>query len=308
MTTGSTNTKRFGLSQLWNSFERVGWLGGAAALLLAVLLGMIWSVFFWVCFISGTVILVATRRADRISPSGGIVAPVDGRLVSVEDVVPPVELKIGTEPMTRLRISSAPGKVASVWSPQDATFASLIIEEGDPQNFYAGSADKAGLRKAYMGFEAAGGDLFGVALVTGALGPRIDVDIRMGSEQKLGDHIAKRRLGGWCDLYLPTGVSLDVLIGQVLVGGETRLVREAVEAAPASSKESSDTLEDIVEEPLEATNDDAAIDDVSEDVDTDITETATPEAAEDDETPDAAAARMFERLKRETKKKKKKSD
>lgn len=306
MTTETKASKRFSLSAIWNSFDREGWLGGLAAFLIAVLLGTLWSVLFWLGVIITIIVFLATRTAHRVSPNSGILAPVDGQLVAIEEAVPPIELKIGTEPMLRLRIASGFGAPNPVWAPQSSTFASLIIEEGDPQSFVALSADKAGLRKAYLGFEATSGELFGVALITGALGPRIDVDIRMGSEHKLGEKIAKRRLGGWCDVYLPTGTELDVLLGQTLVGGETRLSVSRANVDPLR-EDMPEELEDIVKRDETRTEEEESSDgdSVSE---TPAEEAPAPEPeaslSKDEDSPDKAAARMFERLKRETKKSK----
>jgi phosphatidylserine decarboxylase len=42
---------------------------------------------------------------------------------------------------------------------------------------------------------------------------------------RLGRAFGTRRLGGWCDLYLPAGLSVVVWPGQTLVGGETVIGR-----------------------------------------------------------------------------------
>jgi len=65
--------------------------------------------------------------------------------------------------------------------------------------------------------------------------------------------IGKRRLGGWCDLYLAADAKLLVSVGQTLIGAETalcRLLRTSEEDLQGSETEAveetaKETLEDV---------------------------------------------------------------
>jgi phosphatidylserine decarboxylase len=84
--------------------------------------------------------------------------------------------------------------------------------------------DDEGLTRAYVSFESAG-EQAGLALSTGGFGPRIELDVETGDVVRLGRAFGTRRLGGWCDLYLPASLNILVWPGQTLIGGETVIGR-----------------------------------------------------------------------------------
>lgn len=300
MSNDGQSYKRRGIMGAIGDVDREGWLAVLAAIVLAILLGMILNLFFWIGMIAAVVLYLATRGAKRVSPPNGYVSPVDGQVISIEEAVPPLELKLGTEPMQRIRIASSPISTNPIWSATDVTFASQIIEEGDPQKFYAGNPDQVGLKKAFLGFETASGKGLGLIVTTGALGPRLDVDARMGQELKTGDQLGKCRLGGWCDVYLPLGTEFVVRPGQTLIGAETHLAvqKETRRVAADISDVASSELEDVVREAEDLAEDTPAAEKTDDTVtDTDI----ASEIGSDD--PEKEAAKQFERLKRETEKK-----
>lgn len=283
MSSNGHEFKRRGIMGLIGLVDREGWLAILAAMVLGILLGMIWSPLLWVGLFSAIVIFFASRGASRITSETGYVSPVDGIAISMDEAVPPLELKLGTEPMQRLRIASSPVSSNPIWTVADATFGSQIIEEGDPQKFYAGSAEGAGLKRAFLGFETKSGKSLGLIVTTGALGPRLDIDARIGRELTLGDQIGKRRLGGWCDVYLPLGTDWVIRPGQTLIGGETMLsLEKQTRRVSADVAEETTDLEDVIRHAEVMAE--------------------TEEVAETDNDPEAAAARQFERLKRETEK------
>lgn len=207
----------------------IDWEGVAAALtalLIGLLLGMLWSGFFWIGFAAMVVALMAGRWARRTAPdlADGIVAPCDGVIVSVSRTDPPGELRMTDSTTTRIRISTSPAATNRLYTPIAGTLESLITEDGDRSVPFAMRPDTDGLAVSYLLFESRGQQA-GVRLATGGLGPRQDLEVEAGDILRLGRVFGKRRLGGWCDVYVPAGAGQLVWPGQTLIGGETVLGR-----------------------------------------------------------------------------------
>ena len=218
--------KRF--AWLRSDFELVGLAGALAAWLVGVLLGLVWDPLFWLGFLAAALILIATRRAQRTSPTdaGAIVSPVDGVVASVTHTTAPSELRLPPADHVRIRIASSPLSMNGVHAPLAGEVASMVMEAGEPSVVIAMNADAHGLANAYMSFSAAD-QIIGVRLATGGFGPRLDIDIESGDPVRLGRRVGVRRAGGWCDIYLPAELDVAVWPGMSLVAAETRLTTGA---------------------------------------------------------------------------------
>lgn len=219
----------------------------AGAFLAALLLGWIWGPLFWIGFAAMLLALAAGRWSRRSPPdvADGIVAPCDGVVLSIEQDEPPTALRLSASRFVRVRIASAPVTTNKLYTPIAGGVDLISVVQGEPSVPLAFRPDDDGLTRAYITFESAG-EQAGLALATGGLGPRIELDVETGDIVRLGRAFGTRRLGGWCDLYLPAGVTPLVWQGQTLVGGETVIGR------------------------LRTTEEDAFV--------VDVTETVTPEA------------------------------
>ena len=207
----------------------VDWEGVAAALgalLVAVLLGALWSPLFWIGFAGVVIALMAARWSHRTPPdlANGIVAPCDGVVVSVGRADAPSELRLSESGTTRIRIASSPSATNKVYTPIAGSVESLIFESGENTVPLAARADDDGLTRAFVTFESRGQQV-GVRLASGGFGPRIDLATQAGDIVRLGRPFGTRRLGGWCDVFVPKEVGLLVWPGQTLVGGETVMGR-----------------------------------------------------------------------------------
>lgn len=204
-------------------FDLEGIVGFLAAWLLGVLLGMVWGPLFWIAFIPGVILLFATRTAERVTSddSDQLVAPCDGVIVSVEEADAPDDLRM-SGPCVRIRISSSPFSANNIHAPIAGAIDRVDRLEGEPRAFAAMQPDTEGLARLFVAF-AGEGLRVGLAVATGGLGPRLEVKSDAGDRVRKGRTVATRRLGGWCDLYLPADVDGAAVIqpGRILVGGET---------------------------------------------------------------------------------------
>lgn len=222
-------------------FDLEGIGGAAAAWLVGVLLGWLWWPLFWVGFVAAIIILMATRSQARVSPdlANLIIAPCDGIVHSIERALPPTELRLEGGDWLRVRIASTPFSTNPVYAVLTGEIASVIMEEPDPSVFTASHADTPGLAVAHIALESLGRQI-GCTVSTGGLGPRLEMISEAGDPVRAGRMIGKRRLGGWCDLYLGVDTKLMVQTGQTLIGAETvmcRLLGASDEAAGAAFDE-----------------------------------------------------------------------
>lgn len=276
-----------------------GVAAAAGAFLASLLLGWIWSPLFWIGFAAMLTALAAGRWSRRSPPdvADGVVAPCDGVVVSIERSEPPTALRLSSENLVRVRISSSPVSTNKLYTPIAGGVDLISVAQGEPSVPMALRPDDDGLTRAYITFESAG-ERAGLALATGGLGPRIELDVEPGDVVRLGRAFGTRRLGGWCDLYLPAGLSVLVWPGQTLIGGETVIGRMRSGADEAFVIDAQDTAApEPRREPTVAVAAAAAakatdgVDEAEEDVFDDYPEPDEVEAPED---PAAIFARLRE--------------
>ena len=271
------------------------WEGVAAALaalLLALLLGWIWSPLFWLGFVLMVVVLFASRYAKRTPPelANAIIAPCDGRIVSIEPADVPEELRLSGAAMTRIRITSAPSATNRIYAPISGGLKSVILLPGDSSVVFAARPDDDGLVVVNLGFESLGQHV-GVRLASGGFGPRIDVQADAGDAVLAGKPVAVRRLGGWCDVYVPENVGPLVWVGQSVVGGETVMGRLKRDDEDATENDASATPDDEIEPAEEA---EEAAETVSDDEESAIEDLPEPDEVDTPEDPAVMLARIKE--------------
>lgn len=227
-----------------SGFDLEGVVGFLAAWLLGILLAMVWEPLFWLAFIPGILILFATRTVERVTPQTEehVVTPCDGVVVSMVETEAPAALRMAG-PAIRIRISSSPFVANNIHAPIAGAIDRIEREEGDPKSFAAMKAETEGLERLSMVFSS---DVLrtGFVLATGALGPRLDVKADAGDRILKGKTVATRRLGGWCDVYVPARSPGAAVVepGRTLVGGETILWDLHMNAAEAPFEPSRDDL------------------------------------------------------------------
>ena len=225
-------------------FDLEGLGFGGLALVLAIILGglhWILGFIFFVCFV---VIMLAARDSDRTSPTKDnlVLSPCDGVIESVSAVSPPRELRWDTQEVVRVRISSSPFSVNGIRSAITGNVDSFLIEPGAPSALST-DADNADLREAFI---LVGGDehAIGLRVATGGFGPRLDIDLEAGDGVRAGRKIGVRRLGGWCDVFMPASATTSLEPGMSVVGGES-VLSDLSDLAPSYDR-STMVVEEVV--------------------------------------------------------------
>lgn len=218
----SDENERQSLPWMRTAFDWEAVAAAAGAFLAALLLGWIWSPLFWIGFAAMVLALAAGRWSRRSPPdlAYGVVAPCDGVVVSVGYGDAPAALRMTGESLVRVRIASSPASTNKLYAPMAGGVAIVSLKQGEPSSPIAPKPDADGLSRAYVTFESQG-EQAGVVLATGGLGPRIELSVDPGDVVRLGRSFGTRRLGGWCDVFLPADIRTHVWAGQTLTGGET---------------------------------------------------------------------------------------
>jgi phosphatidylserine decarboxylase len=197
-------------------------IGGGAAMLLGLVLLGGW--LFWLGLLFTGFCLYFFRDPERVPPGrpGLVIAPADGKVVSVAPAVPPEELGLGPAPRWRVAIFLSVLDVHVNRMPVDGTVTRVAYRHG---KFLSANLDKASEENERNAIALAlpdGRDL-AVVQIAGLVARRILSDAKVGDVVQAGERFGIIRFGSRTDVYLPEGVQPVVSVGQTMIGGETVL-------------------------------------------------------------------------------------
>ncbi|NHN92021.1 phosphatidylserine decarboxylase [Acetobacter sicerae] len=162
------------------------------------------------------------RDPERIAPAreGLVLAPADGRIVSIEKIAPPVELGMGETPVWRVATFLSVLDVHVNRMPVAGTVTRIAYHEG---KFLNASLDKASTdnERNAMSITLPDGRMVAVVQIAGLIARRIVCSVKEGERLEAGERFGLIRFGSRTDVYLPPGVEPLVEVGQTMIGGET---------------------------------------------------------------------------------------
>jgi phosphatidylserine decarboxylase len=204
----------------------LGALTGAAWLFWPLMALTLWSIYFF-------------RDPPRSVPQddGVLIAPADGLVQMIVDAVPPPELGLGGEALTRVSIFLS---VFDVHINRAPCAASVDIVAYRPGKFVNASADKASddNERMAVALRRSDGRMIGCVQIAGWVARRIVCYIKPGQTVAAGERFGHIRFGSRTDLYLPPGARLLVAPGQRMIGGETIMAElDPVAAGPRQAIE-----------------------------------------------------------------------
>jgi phosphatidylserine decarboxylase len=194
-------------------------IGGVVAVAIGVVVGA------WLCWLGLIFTLFCLfffRDPERVPPPrpGMVVAPADGRVVSVALAVPPAELGLGVLPRWRVSIFLSVLNVHVNRMPADGTVTRIAYRHGAFVNAALDKASEKNERNA-LALRIPDGREMAVVQIAGLIARRIVCSVREGDALQAGDRFGIIRFGSRTDLYLPDGVRALVAVGQTMIGGET---------------------------------------------------------------------------------------
>jgi phosphatidylserine decarboxylase len=205
-------------------------IGGVVVAVLGGLLLGAWA--FWLGVAFASFCLYFFRDPARVAPGrpGLVLAPADGKVVSVAPAVPPAELGLGAAPRWRVGIFLSVMDVHVNRVPAEGTVTRIAYRHGAFVNASLDKASEDNERNAIALALPDGRDM-AVVQIAGLIARRILCDIREGEVVRAGERFGIIRFGSRTDLYLPEGVRPLVAEGQTMIGGETVIADLAAAAA-----------------------------------------------------------------------------
>jgi len=162
------------------------------------------------------------RDPKRTIPvrDGLLVSPADGVISLIEKTMPPPELDIEKEELTRISVFMNVFNCHVNRSP----IAGKVVEINyRPGKFFNASLDKASVdnERNSLVLQIPDGRQIVVVQIAGLVARRIVSFVKPKQTLRIGQRFGLIRFGSRVDIYLPTGVQPLVCIGQIMVSGET---------------------------------------------------------------------------------------
>lgn len=196
-------------------WDPLGWLGVGAT---------VWCYYFF-------------RDPVRTIPTneGLVVSPADGIVSLVEPAVPPAELGLGPEALTRVSVFMDVFNCHVNRAPVEGTVTAVAYRPG---KFLNASLDKASddNERNSLAIRVADGRQIAVVQIAGLVARRIMCWTDKGAQLRTGERFGLIRFGSRLDVYLPDGVAPLVAVGQTMVAGETVLAELGRETGPRPAR------------------------------------------------------------------------
>jgi phosphatidylserine decarboxylase len=196
-------------------------------IVLTVLAGYFSQFFGWIFLILTLWVCYFFRDPERVTPLGEglVVSPADGRVNLISTVLPPPELDLPPEPMTRIsvfmnvfdcHVNRVPvtGRIGQIhYTP--GLFLNAELDKASEDNERNGLV----METQHKGLSIR----IGVVQIAGLVARRIVGFVSAGDSLSVGERFGLIRFGSRVDVYLPKGTRVLVGLGQKAVAGETVL-------------------------------------------------------------------------------------
>jgi len=196
-------------------WDPLGWLGVGAT---------VWCYYFF-------------RDPVRTIPTdeGLVVSPADGIVSLIEPAVPPAELGLGPEALTRVSVFMNVFNCHVNRAPVEGTVTAVSYRPG---KFLNASLDKASTdnERNSLAIRVADGRQIAVVQIAGLVARRIMCWTDKGAHLRTGERFGLIRFGSRLDVYLPDGVAPLVAVGQTMIAGETVLAELGRDTGPRPAR------------------------------------------------------------------------
>jgi phosphatidylserine decarboxylase len=212
------------MSTFVKPMHREGYKFVSAFALATLVLFWLWDPLGWVGVGLTVWCYYFFRDPERVTPmrEGLMISPADGVISLLEPAVPPQELGLGPQPMTRISVFMNVFNCHVNRAPIGGQISRIAYRPG---KFFNASLDKASVdneRNALV-ITMADGRQIAVVQIAGLVARRILCEVREGQAIRTGERFGMIRFGSRLDIYLPEGVAPLVCLGQSTIAGETVL-------------------------------------------------------------------------------------
>lgn len=216
--------------------HKEGYVFVIAFFVASLLLGLIAAPLFWIGLVLTLWCAYFFRDPERVIPQDDdiIVSPADGRVSSVQMVVPPAELDLGSEPMLRISVFMNVFDCHVNRSPARGRVSQIVYRPGQ---FVNAELDKASVDNERNGLviETKHGKL-GVVQIAGLIARRILCFVHQNEPLDAGERFGLIRFGSRLDIYVPEGGQPRVSLGQRTICGETVIAEFNSNKGPTISR------------------------------------------------------------------------
>ena len=189
---------------------------------ITVVLFLIWQPLGWIGVGLTVWCYYFFRDLKRSVPQGDalVLSPADGIVSLIEPAVPPVELGLGQQALTRVSVFMSVFNCHVNRMPVGGQITAIAYRPG---TFLNASMDKASTDNERNGLTILmpDGRQVGVVQIAGLVARRIVCFANTGQRLRAGDRFGLIRFGSRLDVYLPAGVAPMVSLGQTMIAGET---------------------------------------------------------------------------------------
>ncbi|WP_225028436.1 phosphatidylserine decarboxylase [Xinfangfangia pollutisoli] len=151
---------------------------------------------------------------------GLLVSPADGVVSLIGPAVPPAELGLGPQPLTRVSVFMSVFNCHVNRAPIGGKVTAVAYRPGKFLNAALDKASEDNERNA-LAIELDDGRKIAVVQIAGLVARRILCWTKPGQTLRTGERFGLIRFGSRLDVYLPEGVAPQVALGQTCVAGET---------------------------------------------------------------------------------------
>ena len=198
-----------------------------------VVLFLIWAPLGWIGLILTIWCYYFFRDPKRSVPLGDslVLSPADGIVSLIEPAVPPEELGMGPQALTRVSVFMSVFNCHVNRMPAAGQIAAIVYRPG---KFVSASLDKASVdnERNSLAIDLPDGRKLVVVQIAGLVARRIVCFTRVGQSLRAGDRFGLIRFGSRLDVYLPPGVEPMVALGQTMIGGES-IIADLAAGTPA---------------------------------------------------------------------------
>ena len=236
------------MTNLIPSIHKEGYIYIIIAFIFTLICSSISVNLTWVSGISTLYIMYFFRDPDRTTPTEKdlVISAADGVVTAIEKAFPPEELDIEQKELIRISTFLSVFDVHVNRTPVSGTVIDTQYRSG---KFINASLDKASTDNERQSSTILTDykQKIVITQIAGLIAKRIICDYAMNDKVSCGDKFGIIKFGSRVDIYLPLNSEINVLKGQRVVGGETKLAQlkalssSSQKATKASSTTSSKT-------------------------------------------------------------------
>lgn len=202
--------------------HREGWRFVGIFAVITLVLFLIWEPLGWLGVGLTVWCYYFFRDPKRSVPLDDtlILSPADGVISLIEPAVPPVELGMGPQALTRVSVFMSVFNCHVNRMPVGGKIEAIAYRPGTFVNASLDKASEDNERNALL-ISMEDGTKVAVVQIAGLVARRILCFAKTGQSLRAGDRFGLIRFGSRLDVYLPPGVAPLVALGQTMIAGES---------------------------------------------------------------------------------------